>query len=616
MNAQQDVHLQGSQRTKWQSFCKGLKKTGRIILGVVTLCTSEKFVRHTLKGRGGKVSCRANQTTAIGMNHYLRKEMGTVLNGIYMSPRFTSKETAEGTLGDLSGIPDEAFDSVSSNAVADFNRANYSVGGEVADTGKQALEKMIELCTDNGVLDKGALRAMSCLANQSIHALMMSGPANLLSREDPPVFFSQNNPSNVSYNIESVVNNSGEKEFVIRAGCDMRTFIVGDNEEENTSTGTQTATIRLTRNEDGSYKANLEDYQCSLQATEGHAQPNISSKGIGKYFREYISVSTGVIEHLGVVGNERRPEPTVNRLGVVFSKIHQLLDHDKEVARLETQEGNVGTIFRLDSPTTKQLTAFTRELSANYIRDTLKTTIDYANTTGSIDMSVPEDQEKLRGLFQVMTEKLIGGTECQQRNIDAVPQEVCNLCKTIFTRLLAAGANETTARNGALNFIFLRAMSPALSMAGYADPIIGDLGGKPEARSTFLALGRMLQYSVNGKRRPENHNYAKLSDVLEKYSTGMSDFMGGILTRGNDVPDNPVHQHFVELLDIAPSEVRTILEQGNVFDPTTGLDTMKKNVLLVLEQIEKGIDFSPDFSVQNQIRSLQPALVDFLKSNQ
>ena len=535
-----DVQQKGPQRTKWQAFQKGLKKAGRCLLAVATLGISEGIVRHTLKGRGAKVSSRANHTTSMGMNRYLRSEMNTVLNGSLKPVRFCTREHAEHDLGSLTDISNEVLGSVFKDSVTDFSRAKYVINGHKAETGKNVLEGIIEVCTEKGEIDHGALRALTGLANQSIHATIMAVPSKFFMNQEPPQAFGQNTPSNLTYSIKTVTNSRGEKEFLLETGLDMKTL---DSKGNTLSTGSQTAMFRLTRNEDNSWQVNLEDYQVSLQPTEGNSLPNISSKAMGQLFREYISENTGVVGKPQQIRVERNPPPTVPRLGEIFSQTHRLLNDSDEVTSLE--RGGNTTIFRGNTDTIKTLTEFTKELSVNYVRDTFKTVVDYANTTGQINLrnhedqeKLHEDQEKLRGLFQLLMGKMIGGSDCEQRNIDAVPKEVCDLCKTIRARLKEAGATDQVAKNGAMSFLFLRTLTPALISSSRDNDPIGNLGGKPEAQSIFTGLSQLLTYSANGTLPKVDGQFGAFRTILGQYAQGMSNFMDGILTRGENVPEN------------------------------------------------------------------------------
>ena len=127
--------------------------------------------------------------------------------------------------------------------------------------------------------------------------------------------------------------------------------------------------------------------------------------------------------------------------------------------------------------------------------------------------------------------KITGGKTLSRDRVEMVPQELCDMCKTVFTRLLAAGAPVETAKVGALNFLFLRTLNPALNTSYLDDPVLGTLGGDPEARTTFTTLSRLFQNVVN-QTEPRAEYMVPFRNLVRDYQPVMQDFIDGILTKG------------------------------------------------------------------------------------
>jgi hypothetical protein len=223
-------------------------------------------------------------------------------------------------------------------------------------------------------------------------------------------------------------------------------------------------------------------------------------------------------------------------------KLHNTLDQEFEGFSdklASNRAGTLGSIFRSNTPGIRSMTKMVAGSMKEYAQEMLSGFNELTRAAGQIELDpnreheepITTSQDKVKALYSNLMERMIGGTECKQERIDSVPQETCDICRTIYDRIMEeTGGDKTAARNGAMSFMFLRVLSPALAQP-HTDGGIGSFAPDEGCRNTNLAVSTLLQAQVNHKGF-EGGKYAAFNQVIEQHAEAFDNFLDGIIEKG------------------------------------------------------------------------------------
>lgn len=250
----------------------------------------------------------------------------------------------------------------------------------------------------------------------------------------------------------------------------------------------------------------------------------------------------------------QRGHMTPGELRTAKQDMHDLLStelRDKDFSN----ENAKATILRSDSKASKMMKVFCNTVGNAFLRDLASPVLTSVKEHGSLeinphrfppemdeterDETIQANQDKLKTLYRGIMNGIIGdgGTGATK-----VPQEICDLCRSVYDDVLKATGDPKTARSAVVGTLMLRFVSPALVSPGSigGDPKLGeDL--TMDQRKSLVTLSKMFQNQANDVTFKEPF-MQPFNELLGEFKEDMESFLQGVVGRGSTegVVDEPI----------------------------------------------------------------------------